>query len=247
MRRTAVSVAFAALLALAAALAPGAGLHTTPVAQGASPVRPEAEGTAELIPPALAAQSLAAAPPPEGAAGPRGAEGSAGAPSHARGLAESLGRASHPAAPLVSTLYLVSFGETDLPAGVAWSVTLAGQTGSAVAPNAINFSIANGTWTFTVGPVPTYSPSTTFGNVTVDGGPVSPVVVFYANLGPAKAPTVLLEVTVYLLALLVLGLVALLLWERGRRPSVPIRPVDEAPAAPEAEVDGGVAPQDPPR
>jgi YVTN family beta-propeller protein len=63
--------------------------------------------------------------------------------------------------------YTITFDETGLPGGTLWAVTLAGGTMSA-ARSAISFVEPNGTYRYTVNPVPGYSGNGT-GNVTLRG------------------------------------------------------------------------------
>jgi hypothetical protein len=66
-------------------------------------------------------------------------------------------------------LYSVNFGESTLPSGTNWSITLGSDTewsgGSVVVP----FYISNGTWAYSVGYVPGYTASNISGTVHVNG------------------------------------------------------------------------------
>ncbi len=70
-----------------------------------------------------------------------------------------------------TTPYVVTFGETGLPAGTNWSVTFGGSTlgsnGSSIA-----FNATNGTYAWSAGTVVGYVPTPAEGNLTVNGLPV---------------------------------------------------------------------------
>jgi hypothetical protein len=101
--------------------------------------------------------------------------------------------------------YPVQLVETGLTAGTVWSVTfngtVVGSTGTADTPGAF----PNGTYGFTVNPVPGYRASPPYGTVTVDGAAVSLPIVFTAveynvtftesGLAPGDGWTVLLGTT----------------------------------------------------
>ena len=76
-----------------------------------------------------------------------------------------------------STDYSVAFTESGLPAGAAWSVTLAGTTNSSTT-STITFSEPNGTYSFTVGGVAGYTASPLSGTVTVNGVAVTQAITF---------------------------------------------------------------------
>lgn len=83
-------------------------------------------------------------------------------------------------APIVVT-YTVSFGVSGLPDGTSWSVTLGGVTESATSPGSIEFSdVANGTYGFTIAPVPGFRASPDQGSVHVVGAGVTLSVTFTA-------------------------------------------------------------------
>jgi YVTN family beta-propeller protein len=64
--------------------------------------------------------------------------------------------------------YAVTFGETGLPGGTNWSVTIGGATLSSTT-STIAFTESNGTYAYTVGAVSGYTASPSSGNVTVKG------------------------------------------------------------------------------
>jgi hypothetical protein len=72
--------------------------------------------------------------------------------------------------------YSVTFTETGLPSGTSWSVTLNGTTQSSTT-SAIAFTEPNGTFGYSINPIPGYS-TTYSGQVTVNGASVSKGVTF---------------------------------------------------------------------
>jgi thermopsin len=78
--------------------------------------------------------------------------------------------------------YAISFVQTTLPAGTAWSVTLAGTLVSSTL-STITFNEPNGTYPYTVGKVANYTASSTSGNATVKGLPQSIDITFAAAAG----------------------------------------------------------------
>jgi hypothetical protein len=95
-----------------------------------------------------------------------------------------------PAAPATG-VYSVSYAEAGLPVGTAWSVTLANLTVSRPAPMPITFSESDGSYAYSVAPVPGYSPSPVAGSVTVDGAPLSLHVPFAASGRPIQHAVVI--------------------------------------------------------
>ncbi len=76
--------------------------------------------------------------------------------------------------------YSVSFTESNLPSGTAWSVTLNGNTETSTGPTIV-FKAANGTYNYTVGSVQGYHTSTSSGTVSVNSGSQSTGVKFVQN------------------------------------------------------------------
>ena len=74
--------------------------------------------------------------------------------------------------PWTLSTYSVEFLETGLPVGTGWSVTFNGSTSSSSGPT-ITFTAPNGTYPFSVGPVPGYSPNPQSGSLTVNGAPIT--------------------------------------------------------------------------
>ncbi len=85
--------------------------------------------------------------------------------------------------PSVVATYAVTFAESGLPNGTAWSVTLSGAAGSAVAPGSIAFSESNGTYSFTVGSVTGYAASPSSGGLAVSGSPKTQSITFSRSGG----------------------------------------------------------------
>ncbi|HYK94100.1 MAG TPA: YncE family protein, partial [Thermoplasmata archaeon] len=73
--------------------------------------------------------------------------------------------------------YAVSFVETGLPASTHWSVAVNGTSNSSTTPT-IGFTEYNGSFTFTIGTVPSYTPNVTTGGFRVDGQAVTVRIAF---------------------------------------------------------------------
>ena len=86
--------------------------------------------------------------------------------------------------PSAVATYAVTFTESGLPSGTAWSVALSGAGGSGVAPGSIAFNEANGTYSFTVGSVAGYTANPPSGSVTVNGAAVTQAIVFSSSTAP---------------------------------------------------------------
>ena len=82
--------------------------------------------------------------------------------------------------PIGPNMHLVTFGETTLPPGFAWSVTLNGTTlwGGTGASSRLTFPELNGTYGFTVGPVAGWSSHPSEGSLNVAGNDVTQVIAF---------------------------------------------------------------------
>ena len=78
---------------------------------------------------------------------------------------------------VASANYTVTFQESGLPVGTAWSVILGKLLGSSTT-STITFSVPDGTYPFTVTPVIGYYASPTGGNVTVSGGALTALIIF---------------------------------------------------------------------
>ncbi len=82
--------------------------------------------------------------------------------------------------PVPPPQYPVTITESGLPAGVAWSITLAGSTEHGTS-GTIVFQEANGTFAFGVGSVAGYAASPRSGNITVNGAGTGTTIVFTAS------------------------------------------------------------------
>jgi DNA-binding beta-propeller fold protein YncE len=81
--------------------------------------------------------------------------------------------------PVSSESYRVTFAEEGLRTGTAWSVTLVGVSTPSTTRTAI-FTKPNGSFSFSIEPVPGYTPNPSSGTVTVSGGNVTQDIVFTA-------------------------------------------------------------------
>jgi len=77
----------------------------------------------------------------------------------------------------VTKIYAVTFMESGLPLGRFWSVTLNGAIYNSTTDTKI-FLVPNGTYSYTIGSVPGYSASPSFGNITVNGANVTQAITF---------------------------------------------------------------------
>lgn len=91
-----------------------------------------------------------------------------------------------PAAAPPAPEFTVTFNEGGLGSGTSWLVTLAGQTNSAAAPNAIRFSEPNGTYSFEVGAIAGTTATPAAGTVTVHAAAVSQSVTFSSASRPIQ-------------------------------------------------------------
>ncbi|MCL4326456.1 MAG: YncE family protein [Candidatus Thermoplasmatota archaeon] len=80
----------------------------------------------------------------------------------------------------IGTAYSVTFNETGLSSRTNWSVSVSGYT-KYTTTTSIQFMLTNGTYPFTVGPIPNYSPSPTSGNVNVSGASVSKTITWSSS------------------------------------------------------------------
>jgi hypothetical protein len=92
---------------------------------------------------------------------------------------------STPPAPVV-TDYAVTFTESGLASGTSWSVTFNGSTQSSTGTS-IQYSVPNGTYSYTVGSVSGYTVSPSSGSVTVSGSAQSVSIVYSAS-SPTTSP-----------------------------------------------------------
>ena len=113
-----------------------------------------------------------------------------------------------------AVLYSVSFQETGLPSGTSWSVTFGGTTESATTAS-IEFSVANGSYAYTVGNVSGYGVTPGSGHQLIAGPGASVTVVYTATPASTLASSALLYGL--LAAVVVLAALVVLLLVRGRR------------------------------
>ncbi|HTT16361.1 MAG TPA: hypothetical protein VMH49_03265, partial [Thermoplasmata archaeon] len=73
---------------------------------------------------------------------------------------------------------LVTFGESGLPAGRSWTVTVGGTVGTVATPNEVQADLQNGTASYAVSPIPGFTVSPRSGMLTVSGAPLEVSVVF---------------------------------------------------------------------
>jgi hypothetical protein len=90
--------------------------------------------------------------------------------------------------------YPVRFTESGLPAGTAWSVTLAGTLLTS-SNSTVGTSVANGTYTFTVTALPSWNPNPASGSLTVAGAGSSNVIYFTKVSSPPPQYLVTFEPT----------------------------------------------------
>lgn len=74
--------------------------------------------------------------------------------------------------------YTLTFSESGLPTGTNWTVNLAHATGTVQSPGTILFSVANGTFSYSVLNLSGYSPQPEYGTVTISGSSRSVAITF---------------------------------------------------------------------
>jgi YVTN family beta-propeller protein len=112
-----------------------------------------------------------------------GANSSGWQPSPPRGTVTVAGENRSVSISFTQVTYNVTFTESGLPGGASWSVTLGGRTlASSVAT--ITFHEPNGTYSFTVPPVPGYGTSASRGSVLVKGQEASRAIGFNSTSMP---------------------------------------------------------------
>lgn len=137
--------------------------------------------------------------------------------------------------------FAVTFAETGLPSGTAWSVTLNGVTRS-TNTNATTFQVANGSYAYTVGSVGGYRDSPAAGTVAENGTPQTIRITFSSSPSPGIPPTVLALVVAIVLLAVIAG--ALLARRRRRRPPGP-SPPGGPPGTGAGEAPGPIRPAPP--
>jgi hypothetical protein len=78
-------------------------------------------------------------------------------------------------------MYLLLVNESGLAAGTDWQLVLQGQSSMVMAPEGFVSAHPNGTYGFSVGAVPGFTPTPSFGFVTVDGRAADLTIDFTAN------------------------------------------------------------------
>jgi hypothetical protein len=138
---------------------------------------------------------------------------------------------------LVPGIYEIVFLESGIAGGTNWSATVNGTLRSAFAPNAIVFYVPNGTYQYSITPVPGYTSNVTNGSARIDGsGPVYEVG-FRGSASPGPTAPAGVPWDWLIGGAVVGGLVVLLvlivLWTRrppaGGRESDPGDPADGLP------------------
>ena len=129
--------------------------------------------------------------------------------------------------------YAVSFGETGLPSGQSWSITVSGLTQNGVVVKAttlagttsgLSLDLAGGFYYYTVGSVAGYNSTPSSGSFSVSGSPAS-ISIQFTKPTPSTPPTTsspsgLSGLDWALIAVvIVLAILALIGWTRGRRPA----------------------------
>jgi hypothetical protein len=129
-----------------------------------------------------------------------------------------------------SSTPLVTFIETGLPAGTAWTISINGTTPSATS-GAITLLLLNGTYAYSVGNVPGFSPAPASGSVIVAGASVEVMISFSPTASPGSSPPLVLDLqptAVYVILATAIAAVAILLaafgWQRKRVPRPPQPP-----------------------
>ncbi|MCI4366050.1 MAG: right-handed parallel beta-helix repeat-containing protein, partial [Thermoplasmata archaeon] len=129
-------------------------------------------------------------------------------------------------------VYAVTFTESGLPTGTSWSVVAGGATKTASSPS-ISFSLANGSYPFSVTNVTGYTTTPGSGVSLVSGGSANWNVVFLAHSSPSTSGSSTSSFTsqplfwALLAAVIVLALLVALLALMGRRK----KPSEVPPAA----------------
>jgi len=118
-------------------------------------------------------------------------------------------------------VFAVTFTESGLPSGQSWTVFFASQTRSGASPT-ITFEVANGTWSFGIGPPSGYYASTSGGAVAVNGAG-STVPIHFSSTTPSATylGNFAYELIGAMAALAVIGFVLAAHFARRRPPQSP--------------------------
>jgi len=108
--------------------------------------------------------------------------------------------------------YTVTFKELGLQPGASWSVTLNGTTESSTT-NILNFTIVNGTYTYSIGSTSGYTATPLSGNITVKGANVSLSILFTppSTSVPPTPPSILPNYLAYIVMVYVLVVIAVII------------------------------------
>jgi hypothetical protein len=148
-----------------------------------------------------------------------------------------------------SVKYTTTVSESGLPTGTAWSVTVGGTTESPTSSSQ-TFSLANGTYAYSVANVSGYTVTPASGSIVLSGGSVSVTVVFTKNgsttstssSGFTSAPLF----WALLAAVIVLAILVAVLAMRGRpKPAEAAPPAAWTPGAASAPPAGAATPPPP--
>jgi len=108
--------------------------------------------------------------------------------------------------------YTVTFKELGLQPGASWTVTLNGTTESSTT-NILNFTIVNGTYTYSIGSTSGYTATPLSGNITVKGANVSLSILFTPPpvSVPPTPPSILPNYLAYIVMVYVLVVIAVII------------------------------------
>jgi YVTN family beta-propeller protein len=130
--------------------------------------------------------------------------------------------------------YLVTFLETGLPNGTAWSVTFNGELGTSTI-STLNFTTPNGTFDFNVSAVSGYTVSPSAGQVNVSGAASSLTLAFSSKPTPSSTSGSQSALWIYVVIAVVIAAVvlgAVLLMRRRRPPAASGAPPSTSPTSP---------------
>lgn len=120
-----------------------------------------------------------------------------------------------------TVLFNVSFVETGLPGGTAWSVSLDGASPVLASAAVLNFSEPNATYTFSVGAVAGYSVSPGNGSFSVTGRAIAIDVTYAASGAVASTSPTLLAAVIGVGVILIIVVLVGVLFSMGRRGKSP--------------------------
>lgn len=128
-------------------------------------------------------------------------------------------------------IYEVIFLETGIAGGTNWSVTYNGTTQTAFAPNSVSFYTVNGTFHFSITPVPTYTSNITEGNLTIQGMGRVLEIGFHGPPGPSGGSGSGFPWTWLLAGVIGAGVILLVVWISVVTRSKPDAPQGNSPGA----------------